>query len=80
LPRKASQLTNGKFSCQGIPRSHPGQNERRGLFKLSPRGMRWMQAFKKDPTIAPSTKAKIPNGYSVVASIGMQSGEDTKEN
>src|SRR6476619_3883495 len=68
-PRKASQLTRGKFWCHGICLLQEGQKERRGWLTERFRGSRKMQTLRKDPTQAPRTKAKMLNKRSSFISV-----------
>src|ERR1035441_4055653 len=55
FPRRNSQLTKGRFRYHGIEYLQCGQWEG-GDTMLSPNGSRWMQTFRKLPTMAPNTK------------------------
>src|SRR5215469_69732 len=54
-PRR-NQLRIGIFSFHGMECLQNGQKDRAGFASDMPRGMRWMQTFRKDPMIAPKKK------------------------
>ncbi len=58
LPRSSSQLTMGRFSYQGIMRLHEGRRNAWDFPAGCPRGMRWMQALRKEPMMAPQHRRK----------------------
>src|ERR1039457_3119224 len=54
-PRNANHVTSGTFKYHGMEYLQCGQCDG-GVTMLMPSGSRWMQTFRKLPTMQPSTK------------------------
>src|SRR5580658_11341235 len=66
-PRKATQVISGMFKYHGMEYLQLGQCEG-GVMMLSPSGIRWMQTFRKLPTMQPSAKKHADQKWNGTAS------------
>lgn len=69
MPLSINQLSRGKFKYHGISLLQVGQNERRGSLTLSPRGIRYMTTFKKEPMHAPNNAKHSGNTHAFSVAI-----------